>query len=68
MVPDAELSVVGERVAQEPAVVGGAGEGNGFLLCLGIDDGLDMVAEGSCSGVERDAAEVIADGVEQGRR
>ena len=63
VVPDAELSVVGERVAEEPTVVGGAGEGNGFLLCLGIDDGLDMVAEGSCGRVEIDAAEVIADGV-----
>ena len=32
VVPDAELSVVRERVAQEPAVVGGSGEGDGLLL------------------------------------
>ena len=34
------------------------------MLRCGIDDGLDMVAEGSCGRVEIDAAEVIADGVE----
>ena len=28
VVPDAELSVVGKRVAQEAAIVGGTGEGD----------------------------------------
>ena len=64
VVPNAELAVIGECVAQEAAVVGGTGEGYGLVLGRGIDDGFYMVAEGASSGVEVDAAEVIADGVE----
>ena len=63
VVPDAELSVVGERVAQVSAIVGGTGEGYRLLLSCGIDDDVNGAAEGASGGVEVDAAEVIADGV-----
>ena len=68
MMPDTELSVVGECVAQKPAIVGGTGEGDGFLLCLGIDDGFYMIAESPRSRIEIDAAEIIVYGVERNRR
>ena len=61
--PDAELAVVGECVAQEAAVVGGTGEGYGLFLSCGIDDDVNGAAEGASSWVEVNAAEVIADGV-----
>ena len=64
MMPDAELSEVGECVAKETAIVGGTGEGYRLVRCLGIDDGVYSVAEVARCGVEIDAAEVIADGVE----
>ena len=64
MVPDTELSVVGECVAKESPVVRGTGEGYRFVLSLGIDDDVYLVAELARFGVEIDAAEVIVDGVE----
>ena len=64
MVPDAELSVVGERVAKETTVVGWTGEGDRLLLGRGIDDDVNLVAEAAGLGVEVDAAEIVADGVE----
>ena len=66
MVPDAELSVVGERVAKETSVVGRTGEGYRLILSLGIYDSVYTSAEISCRGIEIDAAEVIADGVKGG--
>ena len=61
VVPDAELSVVGERVAEESSVVGGTGEGDGLVLGGGIDDGVYAVAKGACGGVEINAVEVVAE-------
>ena len=74
MVPDAELSVVRECIAQESSVVGGTGEGDGTPHphplphreggMSSIDDGFYLVAELARGRVEVDAAEVIADGVQ----
>ena len=64
MVPDAELPVVGEGVAKESTVVGGTGEGHRLMYCLGIDDSVYTVAVVARFGVEIDAAEIVADGVE----
>ena len=63
MVPDAELAVVRERVAEEAAVVRGTGERDRLLLSCGIDDDVNIAAERASGGAEVDAAEVIADGV-----
>ena len=73
MMPDAELSIVGECVAEEAAVVGGTGEGDGKSLPPppskgrgrdGVDDGVDTVAEGAGGGIEVDAAEVVTNRIE----
>ena len=64
MVPDAELSVVGECVAKETPVVGGTREGYRLVLSLGIDNNVYVVSEASRCRIEIDAAEIIADGVE----
>ena len=55
MMPDAELSVVGEGVAKETPVIGWTGEGDRFLLSHGIDNGVYVVAELPRSGIEIDA-------------
>ena len=57
--PNTELSVVGECVAKEMSVVGGAGEGYGFMLRDGIDNDVYLVTESACSGIEIDATEII---------
>ena len=73
--PDAELPVVGECIAQETAVVGRTGEGNGKPLprslpggeggMRSIDNCFYAVAEGTRFGVEIDAAEVIANRIKE---
>ena len=72
MMPDAELSVVGERVAEEAPVVGGSWEGNrtpharpipegeGCAMCS-IDNCFYLTAKAACGRVEIDATEVIMD-------
>ena len=47
VVPDAELSVVGERVAEKASVVGRTGEGYGLVLFCSVDKGIYPVAEDS---------------------
>ena len=64
MMPDAELSVVGECVTQETPIVGGTGEGYGLLLNFSIDNGVYTTAEVACSGIEIDATQVIADRIQ----
>ena len=56
MMPDAELSIIGECVAKETPIVGGTREGYRLLLSRGIDNSVYTVAEVSCFGVEIDAA------------
>ena len=62
--PDTELPVVGECVAQEASVVGWPREGYRLLLNFSIDDGINTVAEAACCRIEVYAAKIIADGVE----
>ena len=64
MMPDTELSIVGECIAQVSPVVGGTGEGYGLVLRLSTDDGVYAVSELACIGVEVYAAKVIMEGVE----
>ena len=64
MMPDAELSEVRERKAEEASVVGGTGERQRLVLSLRIDDGIYVVAEGACSRIKVDATKIIVDGVE----
>ena len=64
MVPDAELSVVGKRVAEEPAVVRGTREGHRLMLRSSIDDGFHLVTETARRWIEIDTTEVIVDGIE----
>ena len=61
MMPDAELSVVGECIAKETSVIGGTRERYRLALSLCIDNGVDAVPEVACCGIEVDAAEIIAD-------
>ena len=63
VVPDAELPVVGKRVAEETSVVGRTGERHGFVLHTRIDKGVYSVTEAACCRVEINTAEIIADGV-----
>ena len=63
MVPDAELSVVGERVAKETTVVGGTWEGNGFVM-RSIDNRFYLIAKDTCGRIEIDTTEVIMDRIE----
>ena len=63
VVPDAELSVVGERVTEETAVIGRSGERYRLMLSHGIDNRLYTVTKATRSRIEADAAKVIADGI-----
>ena len=64
MVPDTELSVVGECVAKETTIVGRTREGYRLVLSHRIDYGFYLVAKMARCGIEIDAAEIIVDGVE----
>ena len=64
MMPDAELTVVGECVAEETSIVGGAGEGHRLVLSLGIDNDIYLAPETACRGVEIDSAEVVVERIE----
>jgi len=63
VVPDAELAVVGECVAEETTVVGGTGERYRLTLSCGVNDDLYLVAKSARLRVEVDAAEVITNRV-----
>jgi hypothetical protein len=60
MMPDAELPIVGERVAKETSVVGGAREGYRLMMGFGIDNSLYMVAETSRFGVEINSVKIVS--------
>ena len=52
--PDAELPIVGERLAKETPVVGRTREGHRQILSLGIYDSVYTTAEITCLGIEID--------------
>ena len=64
MMPDAELSVVGEGVTKETSVVGGTRERYRFVQSLGIDNRVYTTAEVARRGIEIDATEIVVDRVE----
>ena len=64
MMPDAELSVVGKRIAQETSIVGRTRERYRLALSCGIDNSIYPVTEVTRCGIEIDTAEIIADGVQ----
>ena len=64
MMPDTELSVVGERVAKETSVIGRTGEGYRLMLRLGIDNGVYTIAELTRCRIEIDTTEIVADLIE----
>jgi len=62
--PDAELTIVRKRVAKETSVIRRTGERDGLMLRFGIHDGINAVAEVTCSGIEIYTTEVISDRIE----
>ena len=64
MMPDTELSVVGECEAKETSVVRRTREGYRFVQSLGIDNGVYTVAEIARCGIEIDVTEIIVNGIE----
>ena len=63
MVPDAELSIVRERVAKEAAIVRRTGEGYRLMLSHSIDNGVYTVTKTTRGRIKIDTTEVIADGI-----
>ena len=63
MVPDAELSIVSERIAKETSIVGGTREGYRLTLRLGIDNGVYTTTKLARCWVEVNAAEIIVNRV-----
>jgi hypothetical protein len=64
MVPDAELSVVGKRVAEETPIVGGTGEGYRLSLRYGVEYNFYTITEATCLRIEINTTEIIADRIE----
>ena len=64
VMPNAELSVVGERIAEITSVVGRTREGHRLMQCLSIDDGVYTIAEIARRRIEIDTAKIIVNRVE----